>query len=190
MTEKLRYTFEQVADEFVPAAAATAARRFSRWRIEYEDVRQEIYVWLYGKGNHKVLRWLAADEQQTTRIWRSMLDVANGYCVTERAFRAGYDPDDDYWYTPGVIEALIPLAQDETFTGQVAEHEDGTSRPHKPMNEGGDLIAMVMDVRAASAKVGYSTEAIIEWLGGRKPRIGKRRVLSNTQAQAITQEQG
>lgn len=184
------YTFDDMPG-FIAKAASYVAHRYRFYGVEKDDVSQEIYVWLYGQGRAKIERWLDTDgetPQQTTRIYRSMLDVGLKYGEKEKAAKAGYRPDDVWWYTPSSVEGLIPLVLDETYT-QANGHI-------------GDLITMVVDIRKAIQEAGLwgffadSTEEHDDWLinlqqvvdrlGGERPAVGRRRVLTNATAQAIT----
>lgn len=204
------YSFEDVATRFVRKAANYTAHRYRLYNVEAEDVQQELFVWLFGEGRSRVERWLANDPQQTTRIYRSLLDRALGYAEKEKAIKCGYEVDDITWYTPSMVEALLPLAMDSTYSGlqgKVGEAETSGRRSGKAPNEGGDLLAGVMDIRRAvdscpdwvgdtflhhePGAVGWdeAVQTVINYLGGERPYLGRRRPMSNAQAQAITREQ-
>lgn len=183
------YTFEQIAATFTRKAAVYVANRYRNYGVEADDAQQEIFLWLYGKGTAKVERWLANEPQQTTRIYRSMIDQAVRYAEGEKAARVGYKVDDVYWYTPSSIEGLMPLVLDDTYV-----QENGHV---------GELITMVVDIRRVMQPDDYefftqNDESDVRWtdrvqtlvnrLGGDRPSIGRRRVISNAQAQAITRE--
>lgn len=197
--------------EDLPAVASYVAgkvsRRYVRYGITRDDVLSEINVYLYSHVA-KVRGWLYAKPSRTTRIFRQFHDVAVSYAEKEKAARVGYDPDDVAWYSPALVEALMPLALDDTFTGQVQTEDDGTKgrRGRKPANEGGDLLAMVMDVRRALDGEGlegyFQTHTaddyelwdariaqLVDFLGGTRVTIGRRKVLTNSAAQAITNNQ-
>jgi hypothetical protein len=183
------YTFDQIATLFVRKAANYTGHRYRLYGVEADDVAQEIYVWLYGKGKAKVERWLEASPQQTTRIYRSMLDRALGYAEQEKAAKVGYRVDDVAWYSPSTIEGLMPLVLDETFT-----QENGHV---------GELITMVIDIRRVLSTDLHdyflehdntddawddNVRLVVDKLGGDRPYVGRRRVMSNAQTQAITSE--
>lgn len=190
MTERRYYTFEDVAVAFVRKAANYLGHRYRLWGVDPDDMSQEIAVWLYGKGEPKVRKWLANEPQQTTRIYRTMLDVGQRLAEREKAERVGYQVDDVWWYSPSTIEGLMPLVLDPTFTQQ-NEHV-------------GELITMVIDIRRVMKPDDFEwftdndsdhadhserVRALIDRLGGQRPFIGRRKVLSNSQANAITAEQ-
>ncbi len=186
------YTFDDMPG-FVAKAASYVAHRYRPYGVESDDVSQEIYAWLYGKGRKRVERWLETEDdkaQQTTRIYLSMLAVGRVYAEKEKAARAGYKAEDVWWYTPASLEALIPLALDASFTqsnGQL-----------------GELTATVLDIRKAVQECGLwaffadSTDehpdyrsnilVVLDKLGGERPVIGRRRVMTNAHAQAVVSE--
>jgi len=183
------WTFEQVEATFTRKAAVYVANRYRAYGVEADDVQQEIFVWLYSKGRKKVERWLANEPQQTTRVYRSMLDQGIRYAEREKAAKVGYNPDDVYWYTPGTVEGLMPLVLDDTFV-----QENGHV---------GELITMVIDIRRVMTPDDYwyfanNDESAPDWrdrvqvlinrLGGDRPYVGRRRAMSNAQAIAITKE--
>lgn len=185
------YTFDDLHG-FVIKAGGYVAHRYRSYGVEQEDVQQEIYVWLYqDKSRKKIERWLGSEPQQTTRIYRSMLDQGLAYAEREKAAKAGYRVEDVWWYTANSIEALLPLALDPSFTQEDAHV--------------GELITSVIDVRNAVEVAGlteFFTDAtdehpdyrvniqlVLDRLGGERPAVGRRRAMSNAQAQAITGEQ-
>ena len=183
------YTFDQVAATFTRKAAVYVANRYRNYGVEFDDVQQELFVWLYDRGKKKVERWLANEPQQTTRIYRSLLDQGIRYAEREKAAKVGYSADDVYWYTPGTITGLMPLVLDDTFV-----QENGHV---------GELITMVVDIRRVMTPEDrdyflFADEEWADWadrvqvlinrLGGNRPHVGRRRVMSNAQSIAITRD--
>jgi hypothetical protein len=181
------YTWDDLGG-FVTKASAYVAYRY-RNVVELEDVRQEVWLWLYTESNRKrVIKWLSNEPQQTTRIYRSLLDAGLSYAEVEKARIAGYKPDDVWWYTPTSIEGLLPLALDRSFT-----QENGLI---------GEQITAVIDVRSALDETSLfdyfgshdsdhedwrvNLQLVLDRLGGERPAVGRRKVLSNAQATAIT----
>jgi hypothetical protein len=183
----MTYTWDDLP-VFVAKASRYVAYRYRRF-VEYDDVAQEINLWLYSKGRANVERWLDPEHpQQTTRIYRSMLDVGIKYAEAEKAETSGYKPDDVWWYTPQGVEGLLPLALNRSFRQQ-NEHV-------------GDLITMVIDIRKALDAAhlfdwftdndeshedwAVNLQLVVDQLGGERPAVGRRKVLSNAQAQSVT----
>ena len=205
MTRTRPYTWTEVEKAFTVKAARNVTRRYAPYGVTFDDAQQEILVWLYGKGKAKVERWLANEPQQTTRIFRSMIDAAAQYGEREKATRCGYDVEDVEWYTPRMIEGLMPLALDPTFDGTPAKQGDGHRTSGGGLiSQGNEALVAVLDIRRAlKACPSWVTEmfqlhepgaagwddavyAVINRLGGDLGRVGRRRVLSNAHAQHIT----
>jgi hypothetical protein len=185
-SEQRIWTFDEVSVAFVRKSSGYIANRYRHWSIDSDDIASEIHVWLYGKGTEKVQRWLANEPQQTTRIYRSMLDKGLEFAEKEKASKVGYHVDDVHWYTPSAIEGLMPLVLDPTYV-----QEKGVI---------GDLITMVLDIRRVMTPddVEWFTDndpddehvrVLVDRLGGARPYVGRRRVISNAPATAITSEQ-
>lgn len=180
-------TFEFVSTAWVAKASNYISYRYRSHGVESDDVSQEIYAWLYGTGLAKVERWLAREPQQRTRIYRSFLDVGMKYAEKEKAVKAGYRVDDVWWYTPSVIEGLMPLVLDPTYTQE---------------NQAiGEMITMVVDIRRVlrvddsewftendSTHVDYDERirTLVDRLGGAKTYVGRRKVITNAAANAMT----
>jgi hypothetical protein len=223
MTGRPPYTFDEISVSFVSKAATYAGRRYRRWEVEREDFAQEIFVWLYTPANTaRVNQWLDREPQRLTRIYRSLLDVAIRYGEKEKAAHCGYAPDDILWWTPAMVEATLPLALDATFDGitSAAPEDNDGGKHNKPPDEGGNLLASVVDVRqalalsprwvrevldhgevlnrdnawnSANAYPGWDDAVLhlVNQLGGsRLPVVGRRRVITNATAQHRTHAQG
>jgi hypothetical protein len=204
------YTFDEIALSFTRKAASYASRRYGRWGVDREDFAQEIACWLYGSGKAKVERWLANEPQQSTRIYRSMLDVAIKYGESEKAERVGYHSDDVMWWTSAMVEAVMPLVLDSTYDFQASDGVGSDGGKHKKLapGEGANLLTSVLDVRRAlkfcpawvmEVLEDYSSghpawedaiELVVHQLGGSLlPQIGRRRVMNNATAQHVTHAQ-
>lgn len=98
-------------------------------------------------------------------------DEARIHQERTKARRLGYELDDVFWYTPGLVEQLIPMAAKPDWkpTDETLD-QNGKPGRSKPAREGGDLLAMVMDVRRAAKAVGWNPNAIVDYLGGRRPK--------------------
>jgi hypothetical protein len=185
------YTFEEI-HIFVAKAARLLGHRYSRWGVDADDVNQELWLWVLSHET-RIRKWLASEPQQTTRIFRSLYDYGSKYAEKEKAQRLGYHQDDVQWYTPSLVESLLPFALEGEWNGLVAEHGEA--------KQNWDLITMVQDVRKAMDKTHtYHTlrnlnpgdgayedavRAVVDALGGTRSYTGRRKVISNSTAQHI-----
>lgn len=211
--QKNLLTFTEVESRLVEQAARRVAHQYWRYMVTVEDCKSEIYLWLYSdRGRKNVERWLANEPQQTTRIRRTFLDRAKAYAEKMKAEKLGYDESDVHWYNASQVVALLPLALDPEYAGDGAMDYDRQS----PKTEGGrtkkdpallgDVQTMVVDVRraislldthvelalhagsAGEALYDSAVESVVQFLGGPKAFVGRRRVINNAHAQAVTRE--
>ena len=200
---KRHYTFSDM-EIFVTKAANWTARRYSDYGVEFDDVAQEIRMWIFAGGEKKIRKWLKSSPQQTTRIYLSMLDVARGYAEKQKADQSGYKIEDVQWYSIPLLIDLLPMAFDPTFTGESNTDENNTyTKGRRPPQEGNNLLVMVIDVRAALEQAApwvrsalrrnpqepEALSQLLSELGGSRPHIGQRHAISNAHAQYITREQ-
>lgn len=184
--------------------AGKAARSYADWTT-YDDLYQEVYMYAFLTQRHRIDKWTA--DQDTTRVFRALFGVAKQYAEKEKAVKSGYDFSDLHWYTPQKLADLIPIALNDGWDGLTGlDNEQGMPGGKGIAFEGGSLLAMVMDLRAALVKtfknglkmnptdfdisdpVGRGRlEKLAENLGGEYPDApgysrGRRKVKSNAAA--------
>lgn len=185
---------------FVTKAARLLGDRYTRWGVTREDIQQELWLWLLNNDD-KVRRWLAKDPQQTTRIFRSLYDCGRKYAEKEKAASLGYEADDVQWYTASLVESVLPWALDSEWNGMVSASDD-PEQAQLAKFVGEDVLALVADVRKAIDKTytafdlldgepgddGYEVaiQRIVDFLGGSREYVGRRKVISNGRAMNIT----
>lgn len=189
--------------ERAKTVADTVHSRFAEY-CDVEDLQAEIVAWsLTRKGSEQITTLSEAADDDG--IFKLMQNVALQYAHQERAAKTGYDFEDLSWYSPSKIADLIDLARNPEFDGISGESDDENSgRGQVIAKEGGNLLAMVLDVRRAISNCGQPyldpetgeyddnyLEQLSDFLGGEFPgapgyRRGKRRAMSNAAAQAIT----
>jgi len=136
-------------EQYVRPAAASVARRY-RSEVTYGDLSQEGYIWALthpgtvrsrledGKrGEYRLIAQLAGHMQKVAR--------------QEKANKAGYSPDDEVFYSKGMIEKALPAVWDVThMVRPLIEGEPSDfGRSMKDPAAGNDWLATVVDVRAA-----------------------------------------
>lgn len=213
MTAKVFYTKEDILTRFPEQVAKKIAYQYKRYLVEKDDVLSEINVWLYSeKGQRDIDRWLNHEPQQVSRIRYEMQDQGKKYAERMKAEKLGYDVDDIHYYNTAQVLAILPLALDESYDGSGPldytrqSRTDNSVRGKQDPATGGDILSMVCDVRRALARLdswvelsvrtsapgnsGYESavEAIVQYLGGPKSYVGRRRVISNAEAQATTSD--
>jgi RNA polymerase sigma factor (sigma-70 family) len=126
---------------YVAAATARAYPQATR-----EDVSQQL--WAHAQANLPRL-FDYMQRQDGERIIRSILNQeARTYAIKERAAVTGYAPDDQEWYTPNQIRAILPDVY-EYENWQSFERRGQERRATPIANATGDRLAAILDVRKA-----------------------------------------
>jgi RNA polymerase sigma factor (sigma-70 family) len=149
-------------------AARPVARRFHPY-LEFEDLKQ-IGIEHALRRQDKVQEYLAREDPDerkqgerafTTFLSRHMERKARA----EKAKVCGYRPEDEYFYRPTMVEALIKVwsSGDYEQAGQVFDPADlGLKRRSKVASEGNDFLAMMADVDAALMRLDQRTRDMLE----------------------------
>lgn len=169
MSEQEFFTLQDVYDTFVPSIAYQVYRRY---REHVSARRVGVAAWAWADSHEaKIEGLLAKSPQRVRQVRQGIEDACRVYCEKQKAKQLGYSLDDVYWYTPGVVSELLPMAMNPAWkpTDETLE-QDGKPKRSKPAREGNDLLAMVLDVRRAYEKVGSDPSAIVDFLGGRRPK--------------------
>jgi hypothetical protein len=195
------YTLEEVP-VFINKAARLLGRRYAHWGVDLDDIFQELRLWaLVPKNQERIVKWLASDPQQTTRIFRSLYDHGLSYCEKEKANRVGYAADDVAWYSPALVATLLPFALDSEWDGMVSEDDpEKAAVGVKVVND--ELLTMVMDVRQAMNRSATqdillqfapgddefetAIQQVVDALGGQRQYVGRRKANSNSKARYLT----
>lgn len=130
--------------------------------VEREDIVQELYLWALSH-EEKVNSWLDDGKRGERLLGKSLRRRARAYALNEKAAKTGYEIDDVYFYSTGLLRELVPEALDrETWSEPGTASETGklshTSRPA----EGGNRVAMLCDVRA-SLEAGSEADKLLLW---------------------------
>lgn len=133
--------------------ARSVAKRVTRMHngvVEFDDILSECFVWMV-KNADKVQQWVDEGQPGMGRLNTALYRAAQRYSLRERARRSGTQQSDHYFYTPAVIEALLPGLWDyDDWSYQSAVH-DGSPRKPKAPSEGNDRLAMMVDLKWAVA---------------------------------------
>lgn len=128
--------------------SAATERRFLLW-VSEEFLYEEAYAW---RLRHPVLVDTLLKEGKVNELERHVMDYLTGVARAEKAKTCGYHPDDESFYTPGVIAQLLPMTLDvagAVLTAAPPDRDEGgrTNNPHKQS----DFISMLADVARAWA---------------------------------------
>lgn len=103
-------------DVLVARTATTVARRF-RGFVEADALRQEGHLWILTHPG-TVENYLTDEENPRRAGYRIRRDLARCMEVHARAEKAaylGYRPGDEYFYSRGMIEIILPSVLTRTF---------------------------------------------------------------------------
>ena len=138
------------------SAAYLGWRRY-RTFFTISDARQVAYEWVLSH-RRQVNTLLDDDERGRRRLHGRLIRVVSRAGRLEKAERSGYKPEDEAFYSRGVIESILPAVYDPDY------------RPWKPADEAGrvkqssgtylDWETMVADVRKGMQQGTLTTEEV------------------------------
>lgn len=127
---------------------------------DLDDIRQELYGWFLTHPN-KLDTWEALGPKDAKNlIYRSLRNEALDYCNKWKAKSLGYEVDDLFYYTPEMIENLLPivLRGDVSVLPMVTLGEaKGSSTPA----ESGNLTTMTAEVQSGYEKLSEDDKKIL-----------------------------
>jgi RNA polymerase sigma factor (sigma-70 family) len=156
--------------QLVPSVTYVIVRKFKGW-VDTEDIRQELYLWAIGRGQQftDLLNEpnFEKREQNERRIAYQMRRVAERYARREKARKAGYKVGDEAFYDTTLIAQLIPFVIASIVNGTVLEQaqemiNDGTPRRQSTPAEGGNLLAILIDIKKAYLKLDQEDKTILQ----------------------------
>ena len=166
MTFDLHPTFK----DLVPSVANVIVRKFKGW-VDRDDVKQECYLWAIGRGQQftDLLNEENPNkrEQNEKRIAYQMRRVAERYARREKASKAGYHISDEAFYDTTTIAQLIPFVIASVVDGTVLEQaqemiNDGQPRKQSTPAEGGNLLAILIDIKKSYLKLEQEDKTILQ----------------------------
>ena len=147
--------------DLVPAVANSIARKFKGW-IEKADLKQELYLWALGRQSQYLDQLNEENKEKreysVSRIAFQMRRIAEKYARREKARKAGYHPSDEAFYDTATIAQLMPHILASVIEGTVLEQaqeliNDGQPRKQSTPAEGGNLLAILIDVKRSYLKL-------------------------------------
>lgn len=172
-------SYEPTTQDF--AAVRTAAKILTaRYRgfVSYEDVEQELWVWLIA-NHHKAEKWREDYEERHAErtLVKALRNVGDRYCREEKAQREGYEPEDEFFYSLPMVADLLALSFDpEWFQPGGVEYTSTSSQ--KPAGEGGNLVALVSDVGRAFDSLPPADRRLLRYVYGDKDSTARITSLS------------
>ena len=156
--------------ELVPSVSYVISRKFKNW-IDPEDIKQECYLWAIGRGQQFTDLLNEPDYNKRIhnekRIAYQMQRMAERFARKEKARKAGYKTTDEAFYDTSTIAQLIPFVIASIVEGTVLEQaqemiNDGTPRKQSTPAEGGNLLAILIDIKKAYLKLAQEDKTILQ----------------------------
>lgn len=155
--------------DLVPTVASSIYRRYRQW-VEKDDVVQECYAWAMARAEHYANLLNEENSIQRTinekRIVWQMRRNAERYCRKEKAKKSGYQIGDESFYNTIILGQLLPHVIASVVDGTVLEQaqemiNDGQPRRPSAPAEGGNLLAILIDIKKAYLKLDVTDKDIL-----------------------------
>lgn len=142
--------FHSTLAPLVERAAVSTVNKWPSY-ISLDDVQQEVWLWAYEKQSSietamRLPNWEA-------QVLSTMLKVASSSASKEDQSINGYTKDDTYIYSTQVIEVILESVFRYEDWQSFGTFGDGQPKAKGQVNETGDMIAMLTDVKAAIAEL-------------------------------------
>ena len=145
-------------DYIVISVAAEYHKKYNM--VELDDIKQSLYEWFVSHPR-KLAEWEAVGEKDAKNLlYRSLRNQALDYCQLWKAKSIGYETSDLFYYEPTMIEALLPSILRGDVTSAPVLNLGMPGRPPAPA-EGGNLMAMMVEIKAAYGKLSIEDKSIL-----------------------------
>jgi RNA polymerase sigma factor (sigma-70 family) len=144
-----------ILNDIVPSVVTLVHRRYRKY-VDRADLVQEAYAWLMTRVVY--FNGLLEEENETVRLanqrrigWQ-MKRAVERYARKEKATRSGYQTNDESFYDVVTIAQLLPYVIASIVNDTAIEQaqnlvNDGTPRKPSAPSEGGNLLAILIDIK-------------------------------------------
>ena len=150
-----------ILDDLVPSVVTTIYRRF-RTYTERGDLLQEAWAFVLSRAEH--FNDVLSEENEVQRKWNEkkiawqIRRALERYARKEKASKSGYQLNDEAYYDTVTIAQLLPFVIKSFISDTALEQSqilinDGTPRKPSAPAEGGNLLAMLVDIKKAYEKL-------------------------------------
>jgi DNA-directed RNA polymerase specialized sigma24 family protein len=151
--------------------AYAVSQRYPKF-VERDDVKQECLQWALTRATY-INEQLSEPDTDKRRhneqkiAWQ-MLRVAERYARKEKASRSGYQPGDEAYYERATLAQLLPFVIASIIDGTVLEQaqemvKDGQPRGSSSPAEGGNLLAILLDIKKGYLKLEAEEQQLLIW---------------------------
>ena len=156
-------------DDLVPSVVTTIHRRFRAY-TERGDLLQEAWAFVLSRADN--FNELLSDENEVQRKWNEkrvawqIRRSLERYARKEKATKSGYHLNDEAYYDTVTISQLLPFVIKSVISDTALEQSqvlinDGTPRKPSAPAEGGNLLAMLVDIKKAYEKLEKQDQEIL-----------------------------
>ena len=156
-------------DDLVPSVVTTIHRRFRAY-TERGDLLQEAWAFVLTRADN--FNQLLSDENEVQRKWNEkrvawqIRRCLERYARKEKATKSGYHLNDEAYYDTVTISQLLPFVIKSVISDTALEQSqvlinDGTPRKPSAPAEGGNLLAMLVDIKKAYEKLEKQDQEIL-----------------------------
>ena len=158
-----------VLDDLVPSVVVTIHRRF-RVYTEKADLLQEAWAFVLSRAD--AFNELLDIESETQRKWNEkkiawqIRRTLERYARKEKAAKSGYQINDEAYYDTITIAQLLPFVIKSSILDTALEQSqilvnDGQPRKPSAPAEGGNLLAMLVDIKKAYEAIDKEDQEIL-----------------------------
>jgi DNA-directed RNA polymerase specialized sigma24 family protein len=155
--------------DIVPSVASTVHKSYKKF-VERDDVKQECLHWALTRADY-INEQLGEENVEQRRhneqkiAWQ-MKRAAERYCRKEKATKSGYQLGDEAYYQSATLGQLLPFVIASVLDGTVLEQaqemiRDGQPKGSSSPAEGGNLLAMLIDIKGAYQELSEKDQKIL-----------------------------
>ena len=165
----MTYPLHRSVYEIAGSVAIVIMRRYKAW-VSKDDVIQECYLWAIAKGQTLTDYLSETDEEQRVinekRAAYQMRRHLERYCRREKAAKSGYNTGDESFYDTATIAQLLPYVITSIVNETALEQaqtmiNDGSPRKPPAPAEGGNMLAILIDIKKAYEKLEQDDKEIL-----------------------------
>lgn len=153
--ERLSPLLKKIAD--------STASQFPTY-VDRDDVESALYVWAYERKN-MVSKIMEDAESWEARLYQLIAKTAMDYALKEDGAVHGYSEDDTFLYTITQLKSLLEQVWDyEDWQTFGVFGEAGMPHAKGLVNQTGDRLAMLADVKSALDRISDDHYNILVWI--------------------------
>ena len=156
-------------DDLVPSVVYTIHRKYRQW-VEKGDLTQEAWAFVLSRADQ--FNELLSDESDIQRKWNEkkiawqIRRTLERYARKEKAAKSGYQVNDETYYDTVTIAQLLPFVIKSFVLDTALEQSqvlvnDGTPKKPSAPAEGGNLLAMLVDIKKGYEKLEKEEQDIL-----------------------------